>query len=149
MSRTYIMRHVPAVIRSSKKIAVGVGPEREKKTRDQIFRRVAEILGTPIREYIHYRYSHRYGYRHNQQITRAEWDLFYHIEENTIFPIRGPYWHPWRHNFPNNTAKTWHKRKANQKARRKTRYLLNHTQIDHAELLLPRKSEYYDTWSFD
>lgn len=146
MSRTYIMRHVPALPGTGRKIVAKPGSWSQKKTHDGIFRQVSAILGTPAREYPYYR-------RHNRwlsvTISKAEWDLYFQIEKETIFPIRGPYWHPWRHGFPNNTAKTGYKRYANRKTRRKTRYLLNHTQIDYDELLLPRKSEYFDSWDFD
>lgn len=144
LSRTYIMRHVPALPGTSRKIVAKAGTQCETKVRDEIFRQVAAILGTPVKKYPSYRYLRR----SKIFISKAEWDLYDQIEESTIFPIRGPYWHPWRNGFPNNRAKTEEKRVANRKARRRTRHLLNHTQADHEELLLPRKSEYFDAWSF-
>lgn len=91
MSRTFIFRHEDVFPQCGRKTVEHIGVCAEDKVRDGIFRQVSSILGTPLRTY-----PHKWWSRFTSGITKAEWDLFNEIEENTIYPIRGPWWHPAR-----------------------------------------------------
>jgi hypothetical protein len=147
MARTYIFRHEPVLPGAGRKVALGVGGLAETKTRNEIFRQVSEILGTPLRLYPHWRWYWHRGSR--VSITKEEWELFDRIEEITIFPIRSPWYNRARNAFPGIRAKTYYKQKANRLGRRKVRELLKSREIDYDEMLFPGASEYFDPWDFD
>jgi hypothetical protein len=63
-------------------------------------------------------------------------------------PILSPHYHPWVRYRANLRANVFYRRVAHKTIRKTVKHLLNRSQVDFDEMLMPLWREYFDTWHF-
>ena len=146
MARTYRLRHCPSLPGTAKHFAFTAG--NSWRRREEIILATARRLVPEVFIKVHDEpYLRRWRGRPTSDQNREARSVLDVLENQVVVPLMSPHSHPWRRRYGINIRLAkYYLKKAHRRIRRISKHLLNKSQKDFEDMLMPAWYEHWDRW---
>ena len=146
MARTFRFRHCPSLPGTAKHFAFTCGGKWRRKQEIilETARRLAPEVFIKIHDEPYLPWWKGLATRQQNADARSVLDV---LENQVVVPLMSPHFHPWKRRYAINIRiAKYYRRKAHKNIRRISKQLLNSSQGDYEDMLMPMWYEHWDRW---